>query len=117
MATSRIAFSMVRLSNSEETRTHLAMAERAQDVALLGRYLRLRGLPESSTCLCLIGFTGSRRQIRGARHESFSLFRRHKGVAVGKAIGRAWKKSGFALPIFETHCGNVAMRWTRSRLR
>jgi alkyldihydroxyacetonephosphate synthase len=95
LATSGIHFSMVRLSNAEETRTHLAMADRAQEVALLGRYLRLRGISEESACLCLIGFTGSNRRVRGARHESSSIFRRHKGIAVGKAVGRAWKKHRF----------------------
>ncbi len=95
LATSGVAFSMVRLSNAEETRTHLAMADRAQDVALLGRYLRLRGISEASACLCLVGFTGSKRQVRVARHESFSILRRQKGLAVGKAVGRAWKKHRF----------------------
>jgi alkyldihydroxyacetonephosphate synthase len=45
--------------------------------------------------MCLVGFTGSRRLMKAAKHESFAILRRHKGVSVGKAIGKAWKKNRF----------------------
>jgi alkyldihydroxyacetonephosphate synthase len=86
---------MVRLSNPQETQTHLALADREQEVALLQGYLRLRGISDEGACMCLIGFTGSRAQVRVGRHESSSIFRRYKGIAVGRAIGRAWKKHRF----------------------
>jgi alkyldihydroxyacetonephosphate synthase len=86
---------MVRLSNPQETQTHLALADREQEVALLRGYLKLRGISDEGACMCLIGFTGSRAQVRVGRHESSSIFRRHKGIAVGRAIGRAWKKHRF----------------------
>jgi alkyldihydroxyacetonephosphate synthase len=95
LAGSGADFSMVRLSNPQETQTHLALADREQEVALLQGYLRLRGISEESACMCLVGFTGSRSRVRVARHESSSLFRRHKGVAVGRAIGKVWKKNRF----------------------
>jgi alkyldihydroxyacetonephosphate synthase len=95
LAGSGLDYSMVRLSNPQETQTHLALADREQEVALLKGYLRLRGISEESACMCLVGFTGSRSQVHVARHESSSIFRRHKGVAVGKAIGKAWKKHRF----------------------
>jgi alkyldihydroxyacetonephosphate synthase len=45
--------------------------------------------------MCLIGFTGSRRLVTAARREAFSIVRRHKGVSVGKTMGKAWKKNRF----------------------
>jgi alkyldihydroxyacetonephosphate synthase len=95
LATSGVSVSMVRLSNPRETRTHLSMAERQTEVALLQRYLKLRGISEDDACMCLIGITGSRSQVRVSRHESSVIFRRHKGVAVGRAPGDAWKKQRF----------------------
>lgn len=45
--------------------------------------------------MCLIGFTGSRRLVTAAKREAFSIVRRHKGVSVGKTMGKAWKKNRF----------------------
>jgi alkyldihydroxyacetonephosphate synthase len=95
LAVSGVNISMVRLSNCQETRTHLAMAERPTEVALLQGYLKLRGISEDGGCMCLIGLTGSRPQVRVSRHESSDIFRRHEGVAVGRALGEAWRKQRF----------------------
>ncbi len=90
-----IAFSMARLSNPAETKTNLALAGHERRIALLKRYLGMRGIPDTDACLALIGFTGSRRPTTTARRAAFSIVRRQKGVCIGKPLGRAWKKNRF----------------------
>lgn len=90
-----IPFSMIRLSNPGETLTNLAMAGHDGPIAMLRRYLHLRGLTDRQACMCLMGFTGSRRLTTAARGEALAIVRRNKGLAVGKAMGRAWKKNRF----------------------
>jgi alkyldihydroxyacetonephosphate synthase len=90
-----ITFSMIRLSNSAETMTNLALAGNERQTALLSRYLRLRGLSEKKACMCLVGFTGSRRLTAAARRAAFSIIRRSKGIYIGKPMGKAWKKNRF----------------------
>lgn len=45
--------------------------------------------------MCLLGFSGSARITSAARREALAHVRRHKGVAIGKAMGNAWKKNRF----------------------
>jgi alkyldihydroxyacetonephosphate synthase len=90
-----ISFSMMRLSNPAETMTNLALAGNERQTALLARYLRLRGITEKKACMCLVGFTGSRRLTAAARRAAFSIIRRYKGICIGKPMGNAWKKNRF----------------------
>ena len=90
-----IAFSMMRLSNPAETKTNLAMAGHESQIGLLKRYLSIRGIPDTDACMALIGFTGSRRSTTAARRATFAMVRRHKGVCIGKPMGRTWKKNRF----------------------
>lgn len=98
VAGAKIPFSMIRLSNPTETMTNLALAGHEKQIGFLRYYLCLRGIREETGCLCLIGFTGSRRQVRASRTEAFSVFRKHKGVSAGKIMGEAWKKNRFRAP-------------------
>ena len=45
--------------------------------------------------MCLMGFTGSRRMTSAARADAFAIVRQNKGLSVGKAMGKAWKKNRF----------------------
>jgi alkyldihydroxyacetonephosphate synthase len=93
-----VPFSMLRLSNAAETMTHLAIAGHAQLIRWLKRYLRVRSIPEAGACMCLVGFTGTKRLTRVARAEATAVFRREKGVPIGTAMGTAWKKNRFQGP-------------------
>jgi len=95
LAGTDVAFSMIRLSNPQETATNLALAGGASQIHLLKKYLGLRGLDEQKFCMCLIGFTGSRRITAAARSTALSVIRHHQGVWVGKPMGRAWEKNRF----------------------
>jgi alkyldihydroxyacetonephosphate synthase len=95
IAGTSIAFSMARLSNPMETRTNLALSGHKRQIVWLSRYLRLRAIGDRNMCMCLLGFTGSRRLTAAARREAFSIVRRHKGVCIGRPMGEAWKKNRF----------------------
>ena len=95
LAGTDISFSMLRLSNPLETTTNLALAGSERQTSLLRRYLKLRGIADPSGCMCLIGFSGSRRMTTAARGAASSLIRQHKGVWIGRPMGRAWKKNRF----------------------
>jgi alkyldihydroxyacetonephosphate synthase len=95
MAAADIPFSMIRLSNPVETKANLALADHSRQTGLLRHYLRLRGLSDQHACMCLIGFTGSRRLTTAARGLAFSIVRQHKGLTLGKTMGHAWKKNRF----------------------
>lgn len=97
-AVSGVPFSMIRLSNPAETMTNLALAGHEKQIDLLRRYLGMRNIPDETACMCLIGITGSRRMVRAAKHEAFSLFRKYKGISTGKVMGKAWKKNRFRAP-------------------
>ena len=95
IAGAAIPFAMIRLSNSTETATNMALAGHQRQIALLQGYLRLRGLKPPGTCMGLLGFSGCARITTAARREALAQVRRHKGVVVGKAMGNAWKKNRF----------------------
>jgi alkyldihydroxyacetonephosphate synthase len=95
LAASGTRFSMLRLSNPMETTTNLALAGHEREIAWLSRYLNFRDISLPEACMCLVGFTGSRKQVRSARSEAFSIFRPFKGVSVGTVIGKAWKKNRY----------------------
>jgi alkyldihydroxyacetonephosphate synthase len=89
------AVSMLRLSNPAETMTNLALAGHERRISLVKRYLRLRGIPDKDFCMCLLGFTGSRRKTTAARRAAFSIVRGQKGICLGRPMGKAWKKNRF----------------------
>lgn len=90
-----ICLSMMRLSNPAETMTNLALAGNERQTTLLSRYLRFHGISQERACMCLVGFTGSRRMTAAARRGAFAIIRRNKGVCLGKPMGNAWKKNRF----------------------
>jgi alkyldihydroxyacetonephosphate synthase len=98
LAGAGIPFSMIRLSNSAETMTNLALAGHGKQIALMRGFLRLRGIPGKGACMCLVGFIGTKRFVKTARRESFSILWQYKGVSVGKVMGEAWKKNRFRMP-------------------
>ena len=88
---------MLRLSDSAETATSLALAGHPRVVGALERWLALRGL-DRGKCLLVIGFAGRERIVATARAEALRLVRRAGGVSTGRALGRQWHRSRFRAP-------------------
>jgi len=98
LAKAGIPFSMIRLSNSVETTTNLAISGHKKQVALMKYLLKLRKIPEEDSCMCLVGFTGTKQSVKTSSSEAFSILKRYKGVSVGRIIGESWKRNRFRLP-------------------
>ena len=98
LAQSDVALSMLRFSNEVETETQLALVEgHERELAWLKKYLRWRGAG-AGACMLLAGVTGSEREARDARSALRDIVGRHRGIAVGTSIGRAWAKNRFRGP-------------------
>lgn len=97
LAQRRLPLSMLRLSNPLETLTNLVVAGHPGLVALLERYLALRGCG-AGKCMLMLGVTGDARTARHALREA----RRHcagsGAVYVGTALGAKWVAHRFKGP-------------------
>ncbi|HSW13188.1 MAG TPA: FAD-binding oxidoreductase [Solimonas sp.] len=92
-----VPLSMLRLSNEIETETQLRLAGHPELIKWLQRYLGVRGIGEGK-CMLVFGVTGSLAEVRRSRRDALALAKRHKGVHVGKTIGKGWAKNRFRGP-------------------
>jgi alkyldihydroxyacetonephosphate synthase len=97
MVQADLPLSMLRLSNPVETETQLTLAGHEKAIALLRRYLRLRGSGVKPVML-MIGFTGLNREVLRARREALGMAKLCRGVHAGKAMGKAWAAKRFYGP-------------------
>lgn len=117
----RVALSMLRLSNAEETITQLALAGKPGLVSWLRRWLRLRGIGEDG-CLLMLGASGTARQVKAARRQAAAILRQNGGCRIGTALGKQWAKRRFHLPYLRNTLWDAgyaidtletAVRWDR----
>jgi alkyldihydroxyacetonephosphate synthase len=93
----RISLSMLRLSNSAETETQLALADHQGMVALLERILAWRGAG-AEKCLLMTGVTGTKTQCRASKKEAIAGLKRAGAVYAGRFMGRKWAQTRFRVP-------------------
>jgi alkyldihydroxyacetonephosphate synthase len=93
----QIPLSMLRMSNNEETRTQLVLAGHARQVALLKRYLSLRGAGDDR-CMMTVGLTGSAAASSFALRELKRIIKPFGGVATGTLLGKKWVGNRFKSP-------------------
>jgi alkyldihydroxyacetonephosphate synthase len=94
---SGLPLSMVRLSTPRETETNLVLAGHRRIIAVLDRYLAVRGVG-AEKCMMVLGFSGREPLVETTRKEALAITGRHQGVHLGQALGRAWHKSRFRTP-------------------
>ena len=94
---SKMQLSMMRLSNQIETFTQLRLAGGAQVIALLEKYLDLRGAGDDKV-MFTFGVTGSKGQCQSALKLTRQIAKRHAGVGAGPALGKKWEHSRFRSP-------------------
>lgn len=97
VAQNKIPVSMLRLSNAEETRTHLLLGAEAWQAKFLNRYASLRGSPDGK-CMITFGTTGSRRQARFVLAEVKRLVQAAGGFYGGTFMGKKWEHTRFRSP-------------------
>lgn len=94
---SKMQLSMMRLSNGIETFTQLKLAGNEHVIALLEKFLSLRGASEGKV-MFTFGVTGSKGQCKSALRLTRSIARSHGGVGAGPALGKKWEHSRFRSP-------------------
>ncbi len=97
LAQARVPLSMLRLSNAIETRTQLALAGHPQQIALLEKYLALRGARDEK-CMLTFGVTGSRVQNAASLKQTRRLLKGFGGVFTGTLLGKKWEHNRFRFP-------------------
>jgi alkyldihydroxyacetonephosphate synthase len=93
----RVQLSMLRLSNSMETETQLALAGHPGQIRLLEKFLAWRGANEGK-CMMTFGVTGSKAQTRSALRQARQISSRYKGVYTGTYLGKKWAEKRFTMP-------------------
>lgn len=97
LAQRRLPFSMLRLSNAEETRTQLVLAGHASAVAVLEKYLSLRGARDER-CMMTVGITGSPSLVKFALSELKKILANYGSVTIGTLLGKKWEANRFRSP-------------------
>ncbi|MGH8455601.1 MAG: FAD-binding oxidoreductase [Stenotrophobium sp.] len=93
-----VPLSMLRLSNEIETETQLALVSSHQNaLKWLQRYLRMRGM-DTGQCMLMAGVTGSEKECVFSRERMLEIAREHRGVHVGRMMGKSWAKNRFRGP-------------------
>jgi alkyldihydroxyacetonephosphate synthase len=106
IAQSGCPLSMVRLSTPTETAMNFALAGHRRSVALLRRLLALRGVGAEG-CMLLLGFMGSQAAVNLSRTTVLGITHEYRGVHVGRALGRQWRRGRFRAPYLRDEL------WTR----
>lgn len=97
IAQGKVQLSMMRLSNAIETYTQLKLAGGGKAIAMLEKYLALRGAGDKKT-MFTFGVTGSSAQCKSALALTRRISRRHGGVGTGTLLGKKWEHSRFRSP-------------------
>lgn len=93
----RVPLSMLRLSNAIETETQLALAGHPEQIALLEKYLALRGA-RAGKCMLTFGVTGNRQQNALSIKQAKRLLKGFGGVFTGTLLGKKWAENRFRFP-------------------
>jgi alkyldihydroxyacetonephosphate synthase len=89
MEQERVAPDVARLSDHDETRSHLALAGSGGLKGRVGRaVLALRGY--RGGCLAVLGWEGSDGGVAARRKASLAVARRHGAFLVGRSVGERW---------------------------
>ena len=97
MAQAKLPLSMLRVSNAEETRSHLKLAGHENLVRWLEKYLALRGNADGK-CMITFGVTGQARACAQNLAEAKRRIGAVGGVHVGTLLGKKWEESRFRSP-------------------
>jgi len=93
----KVPVSLLRLSNPEETRSHLLLGAQPWQVRLLNGYAALRGCGNDK-CMVTFGTTGTLRQARFVLAEVKRHLRPTGGFYAGTFMGKRWEHARFRSP-------------------
>lgn len=93
----KIPLSMMRVSNTRETWTQLQLAGHPSAIAVLEKYLRMRGAG-AEKCMFTFGLTGSREFCNAAYALAKPLIKEFGGIGTGAYLGKKWQQNRFRSP-------------------
>ena len=94
---SRVAVSMLRLSDAQETEATLNLSGKDRLIGLANHVLQAFGYG-SGRSLLILGVTGDRASARFAHNAAVAIARKHGGFVTGQTIGKTWRKGRFLTP-------------------
>ncbi|CAN5795074.1 FAD-binding oxidoreductase [soil metagenome] len=97
MSQSSLGLSMLRLSDSEETRSQLHLTLNPYVRRLFDGLLARRGLSQEK-CLVMLGATGQSAAVRRTHTRAGAMAREYGGVVIGDVAGREWRNNRFKIP-------------------
>ena len=94
---------IVRLSDPPETAAYALMSHehhglRALFDKVLEGYLGFRGYGLDDSCLMILGFDGGPDDVEYRLNLALEICRDHRGLHLGRSLGRSWKRDRFAQP-------------------
>lgn len=92
----QVKTAVLRLSDPQETATNLAMAVEGKAAAALNKYLELRKVVGG--CLAIVSWEGTPAQIKADRSQTWKVFKKHKGVSLGRKVGDGWEHARYSGP-------------------
>lgn len=92
-----LSLSMLRLSNSIETKTQLFLSANQTQRHWLSKLLSLKGVGDDR-CMLVYGITGDKRDNRQRYKRLKGIIRQFKGVNTGQSLGKKWAHKRFAFP-------------------
>ena len=97
MEQERVAPDVARLSDPDETRSHLALAGTGGIKGRLGRaVLSVRGYRDG--CLAVLGWEGTDAGVAARRKASLAVASRHGAFVVGTSVGQRWEHGRYDGP-------------------
>lgn len=92
----QVKTAVLRLSDPQETATNLTMAVEGKTAAALNKYLEVRKV--AGGCLAIVSWEGTPAQVKADRSQTWTVFKKHKGVSLGRKVGDGWEHSRYAGP-------------------
>lgn len=111
----KVQLSLLRLSNPEETRTHLLLGADGLAVKWLNRYAALRGSPDGK-CMLTFGTSGTKSQTKFSLADTKRYIKQAGGMYAGTYMGKKWEHSRFRSPYLRHGFGNMATQLTPWKL-
>ncbi len=93
----RVGVSMLRLGNPIETDTMLSLSSHRAMVAVLEKYLFIRGL-RRERCMLTFGVTGEKAECEFIFRQAAAEIKKHSGFLTNSFLGRQWQKSRYRYP-------------------
>ncbi|MFZ1362083.1 MAG: FAD-binding oxidoreductase [Candidatus Nanopelagicales bacterium] len=92
----QVKTAVLRLSDPQETATNLTMAVEGRTATALNKYLEVRKV--AGGCLAIVSWEGTSAQVKADRSQTWTVFKKHRGVSLGRKVGDGWEHARYSGP-------------------